>query len=349
MISIKIFLNYIFIYLFTFFIYIYPAITIIFLNFGLNFFNTVSLFVNVFPFILTIYYFKSKNSSSVLKIIIYNGIGVGFIGFNISSISLLLTLFLKNTDKIGFISIFYIILISIVAFFNATNINLKKISLKSKKIKKKTKVVFFSDVHLGSNSKKHLLKIFKKVSSINCDLVLIGGDLYDSSQFDLNELKIFKKIGKPILYVTGNHEFYLKNAAQKLSYLKNYNLNVIDNKPYLYQNLNIIGIGDNQKLKFKERTIKKLYSKNKFNLILIHKPEIWKKLHKKIDLMLAGHTHNGQIFPFNFIVKTKFRNIYGLFQKKNSYLYTSSGSGCWGPKMRLGSVNEILEITINSE
>ena len=64
--------------------------------------------------------------------------------------------------------------------------------------------------------------------------------------------------------------------------------------------------------------------------------------------MLCGHTHNGQIFPFNFFVKLKYPNIYRLYEKLNSKLYVSSGAGCWGPKMRLGSQNEIVELILIS-
>ena len=62
--------------------------------------------------------------------------------------------------------------------------------------------------------------------------------------------------------------------------------------------------------------------------------------------MLSGHTHNGQIFPFNFIVKLKFKYIYGLYKNNFSKLYVSSGSGCWGPRLRLGSSNEIVNIRL---
>ena len=60
--------------------------------------------------------------------------------------------------------------------------------------------------------------------------------------------------------------------------------------------------------------------------------------------MLSGHTHNGQIFPFNFLVKLKFKFIYGIYEYKKSKLYVSSGAGCWGPKLRIGSSNEIVNI-----
>ena len=78
------------------------------------------------------------------------------------------------------------------------------------------------------------------------------------------------------------------------------------------------------------------------NLILIHKPSIWDQVYNECDLMLSGHTHNGQIFPFNFFVRMQFKFKYGLYTFNNSKLYVSSGSGTWGPKMRLGTVNELI-------
>ena len=63
--------------------------------------------------------------------------------------------------------------------------------------------------------------------------------------------------------------------------------------------------------------------------------------------MLSGHTHKGQIFPFNLLVKIKFKYLYGLYSRNSSKLYVTSGVGCWGPKMRLGSQNEIVHIEIN--
>ena len=63
--------------------------------------------------------------------------------------------------------------------------------------------------------------------------------------------------------------------------------------------------------------------------------------------MLSGHTHNGQIFPFNILVKLKFKFIYGLYNKGNSSLYVSSGVACWGPKIRLGSKNEVVHLNLD--
>tara|TARA_B100000989_G_C19511674_1_gene459404 strand:+ start:876 stop:1928 length:1053 start_codon:yes stop_codon:yes gene_type:complete len=341
-------LNYIFIYIFIFAIYVYTIVASILLIFDLNLFNIFTFLFSFIPFFIFLFYFRSQKTNNILKILIYNGLGVGFIGFNISNISLILSLFFEDTYSIGLISLFYILLLSIIAFLNANIIDIKRITLKSEKIIKKTKFIFLSDTHFGSNSNNHLFKIFKHISTLAYDFILIGGDLYDSSKFDLNGLKVFRQIKKPILYVSGNHEFYVSNSIKKLSIIRNYNLNLIDNKSFYFENINIIGIGDNQKVKAKKEIIRKLYSKNKFNIVLIHRPELWNILYEKIDLMLAGHTHNGQIFPFNALVRMQFKNVYGLYKKINSYLFISSGAGCWGPKMRLGSKNEIVEVVLNT-
>ena len=64
--------------------------------------------------------------------------------------------------------------------------------------------------------------------------------------------------------------------------------------------------------------------------------------------MLSGHTHNGQIFPFNYFVRIQFKFKYNLYKFRNSLLYVSSGSGPWGPKMRLGTVNEVILFKLSS-
>ena len=84
-----------------------------------------------------------------------------------------------------------------------------------------------------------------------------------------------------------------------------------------------------------------------FNLLLVHKPSIWEGAQEFTDLMLSGHTHNGQIFPFNFLVRMQFKTVYGLFKEKQSRLFVSSGSGTWGPRMRIGTQNEILQVQIS--
>jgi len=274
--------------------------------------------------------------------------GVGFISFWVVNLGLLVGNFYPMTfPTLGSVCFSSIIIITLFSLINGRLINLKSIKISSSKIDKEIRLIFISDTHLGSNSKKHLEKIYLKIKDLKFDLLLIGGDFIDSSSFNLDDLDILKNIRNPILFVSGNHEYYIKDFEDKLKKLNKYNLIFLDNKSFKFKNLNLIGISDNQALKTQSLIVDKLTQDDLFNLIIVHKPSLWDQVHTKTDLMLSGHTHNGQIFPFNLFVKLQFKNIYGLYEKLTSKLYVSSGSGCWGPKMRLGTKNEIVNILIS--
>ncbi len=131
--------------------------------------------------------------------------------------------------------------------------------------------------------------------------------------------------------------------------LKNQNIKVLDNQSVLEEQINIIGLSDNQKKQSKIDKFEKLFEFDRFNLLLVHQPSIWNSLKEKANLTLSGHTHNGQIFPFNFIVKIQFPQIYGVYSHFKNYLYVSSGAATWGPKIRIGSKNEILNIELSND
>ncbi|MAI00671.1 MAG: metallophosphoesterase, partial [Gammaproteobacteria bacterium TMED183] len=112
---------------------------------------------------------------------------------------------------------------------------------------------------------------------------------------------------------------------------------------------NIIGISDNQAPKLQSEIAQGLVREDSFNLLMVHQPSIWDSAPDSTDLMLSGHTHNGQIFPFSLLVRLRFRTVYGIYRRLNSMLYVSSGSGTWGPRMRLGTQNEIIRIEISPQ
>ena len=252
-----------------------------------------------------------------------------------------------SSYTLGIICSLSIITVTIYSLINGRLITLKRIEISSNKVNSQTRILFISDTHLGSNQKSHLENILQKIKDLEFDLLVIGGDFIDTSTFNLGELKVLKNLKQPILFVSGNHEYYIKNYKEKLEKLKNYNLIFLDNQSYQCKNINFVGISDNQTLKEQELVAKRFTQEKLFNLMVVHKPSLWGQVYEEADLMLSGHTHNGQIFPFNFFVKLQFKNIYGLYENLTSKLYVSSGSGCWGPKMRLGTRNEIVDIIIS--
>ena len=337
-------LFYVVVFCVTYFIYIYPIEILNQLLFNEQANRRSSFFYTIIISILIIFYFRSYTSFKPLKIFIYEGMGVGFISFWVVTAAIIINgIFNVNSYYLGLLSLFIILILSLISFYFGSKIYLKNINIKSNKIKSHVSFVFISDVHLGSNSIKHLNKIISQLKNKSFDFLLIGGDLIDSSSFDLSSLKIIKEnISCPIYFVTGNHEYYLKNSNIKIKELKNFGINHICNDNIQLNNINLIGIDDNLNKKKQVEIVKNKHLKEKFNLTLIHKPSIWDKVYNESDLMLSGHTHNGQIFPFNFFVRMQFKFKYGLYFFKNSKLYVSCGSGTWGPKMRLGTFNEII-------
>ena len=340
---------YIILLLVVYLIYVYPFEVLNSLLFSEPIFKVSSLFFSFFCFFIVMLYFKSNSNFFLLKFFVYEGMGIGFISFWVVSIGLILNIFLFEFNfYIGVYCLVFISLFSLLSLFKARLIKIKYLEIFSDKVSDEIKLIFLSDTHLGSNSKKYLEKIYNKIKDFNFDFLLIGGDFIDSSSFDLNNLEILKNIKKPILFVSGNHEYYINDNFSKLKKLKDFGINFLDNKTFKYKNINFIGVSDNQRLEYQEKIVNKLVNKKEYNLVLVHKPSLWSRVNDKVDLMLSGHTHNGQIFPFNFFVRLQFKNIYGLYKKYYSKLYVSSGSGCWGPKMRLGTSNEIINIKINN-
>ena len=334
---------YLIIFIVCYFIYIFPFEILNEFLFNEKISRNYSLYYTVLVSVLVIFYFRTYNTFKPLRIFVYEGMGVGFISFWIINIALLINyIFVINKFYLGIISLFFITILSITSLLLATLIKIKTIQIFTKKINKNYSIIFLSDVHLGSNNSNHLKKIINKINMIDFDFLLIGGDLIDSSSFTLKELQIFNKIKKPIFFVTGNHEYYIKNSKEKIKELQKYNINHLSNNNSFFQEINLIGIDDNVKKNEQINLVQNKFIDDKFNIVLIHKSLIWDQINSNCDLMLSGHTHNGQIFPFNFFVRILFKYKYGFFKKNKSNLYVTSGVGCWGPRMRLGTFNEII-------
>ena len=209
-------------FIITYLFYIFPfeILNKYLLNESVNF--QYSLINTAIFFTLIIYYLKSHNTFKPLKIFVYEGLGIGFISFMVISFSILVNLsgIFKETS-IGITSLIIIFIISAYGMINARNISIKNVELTSAKIHNNLNIIFISDVHLGTNTTKHLKKILNKIKTLKYDLIIIGGDLIDSSSFNINDLTILNEIKKDIYFVNGNHEYYLKNYKNKISQLKN--------------------------------------------------------------------------------------------------------------------------------
>ncbi|MFA5961291.1 MAG: metallophosphoesterase [Parcubacteria group bacterium] len=221
------------------------------------------------------------------------------------------------------------------------------------------KIVQLSDVHLGLIYQKDFLeKIVALTNSVNPELVVITGDLFDGTDnTDLDALTVPLNHLKPkrgVFFVNGNHETYLgTDIADKA--LQKTQVKILDDQVVDINGLKLIG------LSYPERDLKKdvvatlSQLKPQFfdspNILLYHAPtNIEAFANNGVNLQLSGHTHLGQLFPFNFITKLIYHGYdYGLHTIGDYTLYTTSGIGTWGPTMRTDSRPEIVVITLEKK
>jgi len=218
-------------------------------------------------------------------------------------------------------------------------------------------VVQISDVHLGPvHRERSFARLLTKVQSLNPEAVFITGDLFDGMESDFSWLnRPFSKMQVPkgIYYSFGNHDLYLGfNRAIEL--LKGNPVIILDNKMSVVDGLQIIGINYsfNKDFDLESAILKQVsYDKAKPSILLFHEPKnIELAKNAEIDLQLSGHTHDGQLWPFNLIAKLAYKGYgYGLFNEGDFSLIVNGGAGTWGPPMRTSSRSEIVKIILKKK
>jgi len=223
------------------------------------------------------------------------------------------------------------------------------------------KIVQISDLHIGQMMTTLKVKeIVDIVNSLKPDLIAITGDLVDGSVNKLlNEIMPLKnlKATKGIYFVTGNHEYY-SGVESWLSEIKKMGITILYNENIKIKKGNefiyLAGVTDREAKKFGAKhaaDFNKTFSgmeKNKKKILLAHQPiDVKKASIYGTDLVLAGHTHGGHIWPFHYFVYLQQPYLKGLYEYNNTKLYVNQGTGCWGPPLRLGSFNEITEIILS--
>ena len=276
---------------------------------------------------------------------------------------------LKKTPWLE-LAVFSSVSISVVllGFFGTVFTKQKELIFVSDKVKKETRIVFMSDLHIGSAdiTPGKLEKWVEKVNAFNPDLVLFGGDVLDGSKKPFEDEKyedIFHKIkAKSGVYgVLGNHEYYGEGVKEAVEIFEGAGIRTLRDQSVKIEDLNISLIGRDDTLMggfggehVKEtRRVDYLMAqvpKDDYKIVISHNPiRFDEAVAAGADLQLSGHTHAGQLFPANIIVKFIYEKPYGLLEKKNSKLYTTSGFGSWGPPIRIFTRSEIVFITIKPE
>ncbi len=286
---------------------------------------------------------KETITTRVIGTISMLWLGYSFILFSIVVVFEIINLLTPiDFEVLGIILLILSIGITLYGTYNAFTLYPKHIYINSNKIEKNYKIAQITDVHIGSRTPWFLKKVVDKIKTLNVDFLVITGDLVDVKNISKQQLSALSTLSIPVFYVSGNHERYV-DLEKIYENLKANNVDVLRNEKRNFGEIEIIGIEDEHAKDTVEKALSKIKTNDKkFTLLLYHKPEGFEySVKRKINLKLAGHTHNGQIFPFNYLVKLEFKQVQGLFEEKGFYSYVSPGTGTWGPTIRLGSKNEI--------
>ncbi|WP_067257905.1 metallophosphoesterase [Methanobrevibacter cuticularis] len=249
----------------------------------------------------------------------------------------------------------FVPLIVIYSIYTALNIRIKEVKIDFEKLEEDINFIQISDIHFGSIRNKGLLNnIINEIKQINKDLsldfLLITGDLADgSSNIDQNSFAAFKKSEIPIYFTPGNHDFY-PGISNVLNAATNADVRILSNDMVVVKGVQIMGIpyGHRQLVEITGIDGEKI-DPNKLLIALNHVPIGWDLFRDYgVDLLLSGHTHAGQFFPFNFFVKKVYPYFKGLYNEKDKYLYVSEGIGTLNPPMRLGTTAEMVLFRLKS-
>ena len=224
------------------------------------------------------------------------------------------------------------------------------LSINSEKLTNTYRIMHLSDIHAGSRRTAFVNKVVTQAMRQQPDIILITGDLLDSSVVDRGYLEPLSRFSCPVYLCLGNHERYV-DLQSAISAIESNHVKVLRNESVTEDELEIIGIDDADNPTQVANVLPTINrTDNNYQILMYHKPQGFEfAASRQIDLMLSGHTHAGQVWPFGLLVKRQFPLIQGLYQQGTSTLYVSEGTGTWGPILRFGTKCEMTLITLSPQ
>jgi len=229
-------------------------------------------------------------------------------------------------------------------------------------------VAQISDIHVGPTIRTHYLqRIVDRVNGLRANMVAITGDLVDGSVKELgHHIAPLAQLASThgTFFVTGNHEYY-SGAHSWIDALRQLGVQVLMNEHVLIEHstdtqdpepavMVIAGVADFGAHHFDEshrsdphKAMAQAPDHAVFKLLLAHQPRsAAAAADAGFDLQLSGHTHGGQFWPWNHFVRLQQPFTAGLHKLRNLWVYTSRGTGYWGPPKRFGAPSEITHLRL---
>jgi hypothetical protein len=218
-------------------------------------------------------------------------------------------------------------------------------------------IVQITDVHVGPTIGRSFVEgVVRETNLLEPDMIVITGDLVDGSVAELRELveplrDLRAKDG--VYFVTGNHEYY-SGADAWIAHLATLGIRVLRNERVDVRGVfDLAGVDDASSARMLphhgQDVAKALEGRDTSRavVLLAHQPKAVSDARRgDVDLQLSGHVHGGQMVPFNWLARLDQPFIAGLHRLGTTWVYVSTGTGYWGPPMRVGPGAEITRIEL---
>jgi predicted MPP superfamily phosphohydrolase len=245
-------------------------------------------------------------------------------------------------------------------------VDVKRVSVRLERLPRAQhgfRIVQLTDIHVGPTIGRGFVEqIVERANALAPDLIAITGDLADGTVGQLADaVAPLAKLQAPhgVYFVTGNHE-YFSGAEAWLNELGRLGIRVLRNERVSIDNgpvgFDLAGVDDRSALHYgglspQDALGRALAARDPDRelVLLAHQPRTLLDAERfGVGLQLSGHTHGGQMWPFNFVVGLQQPFVAGLHRRGSAQIYVSRGTGYWGPPMRLGAPAEITEILLES-
>lgn len=220
---------------------------------------------------------------------------------------------------------------------------------------KTLKVVMVADVHAGHLIDKKVLRMYvDKIMEQKADVILLVGDIIDYDLPPLVDQKMdeeFRRLQAPygVYVTTGNHEYRL-NSDEKIAWLasKTGMTMLRDTSINIADKFYIVGREDDHAEHRKSLLdLMKSVDRKMPVIVMNHEPKsLSEESSEQVDLAVYGHTHNGQLFPYNLLMSLIYEVGHGYKKKDNTHVYVTSGLGLAGPQYRIGTISEIVVLNL---
>ncbi len=249
----------------------------------------------------------------------------------------------------------FAVMLTIAGAWLANDFKVSVIEIPIAGLKQDVTLMHMPDIHLGHHrGRAYLEKIVATTNRYKPDLVLINGDLIDSNAaLKPDVLSPLSGFEVPVYFTSGNHEHYV-DTPKAYSMIESLGVRILHNQVVQTHGIQLVGLDymNADENTFDMHAVNKLTIKAELPKISLNAEQPVVLVHHSpvgleyvvaagVDLMLSGHTHAGQIFPATLINHLIFPLNQGLHHKGDTTFFVSQGAGTYGPRMRLGSSNEI--------